>query len=590
MTGRSAAPERAAALVGAGAALISGAAAIRLVHPLLLLDPDPAWTVPRLVLGLAVVAAASSCGILAAAAAFAAGRTRLAGVPPAALPIGRRTLLAFAAAVLLAAAAARFVRLGSIPRALWIEDLTLIEPALALRGVPADFADAIRPAPSGVPRPYGTVGVLYLEAFRAILLAFGRNAFAVRFLSALAGVLSCVTAMALGRALLPRGGGTLAGVAVAGMRWSLILSRWGYVALFVAPIIDAATLLLLRARRRHSPAFGLAAGLLLGVGAHVYLSAWIALAALLLFALWPGPEPGTARARVRVALGLAAGFALVAAPLFLLREGRTVPYFARAGNQSVLREVRAARSPLPLLTAAADALAAPWWRADPSPWQDLPRPRLGWLLGLPVAVALVRALFSPRRELSALLLAHGAAAFAASVASGSVMQPNGFRFAYLTTVTGVAAAGGGLALIAAAPPKSRRAAALALVGALAVSGALAVRAVFLEWAPRLEVLDGFAGHDNLVARTALAWEGLGRVEIARSLMLSPAAVELVRSVRRADGPPPRAGASRSRRFRVVPAGTAPEAGERPVERVSDERGSPWALVLGRREAGPPASR
>ncbi|MEO8432908.1 MAG: hypothetical protein ABI592_15495 [Acidobacteriota bacterium] len=580
-----AAANTASLLVGAAAALVSGISAIRFVHPLLLLDPDPAWRGPRLLLGLAVIGATAACAGLAAAAASFLGRTRVAVVSPRPFPWRRRTLIALAAGIVLAAAAARFVRLDSVPRALWIEDLTLIEPSLALRGKPSDFADAIRPAPSGVARPYGTVGVLYLEAFRAVLVCLGRDAFAVRFLSALAGVLSCCTAMALARALLPRGGGTLAGLAVAGMRWSLILSRWGYVAVVVAPMLDVAALLLLRGRRRGSLTLAAAAGIVLGIGAHVYLAAWIGFAALILFAMWPREDRAPWRARAPVAVWLAAGFAVAAAPLFLLREGRTVPYFARAANQSLWREVRAARSPLPVLEAAADALAAPWWRADPSPWQDVPRPRLGWLLGVPVAIAVFRALRSPRQELSGLLLAHAAAAGAASVASGSVMQPNGFRFAYLTTVTGVAAASGVMALFAASPPRSRRAAALALTGALAVSGALALRTVFFEWAPRLEILDGFSGHDNLAARTALAWEGLGSVEIAPPLVVSATAVDLVRSVRRADRSPAARGTVSLRQFRIVAAGTGPAPGERIVERVADENGRAWAVVIGR--AAPP---
>jgi hypothetical protein len=219
---------------------------------------------------------------------------------------------------------------------------------------------------------------------------------------------------------------------------------------------------------------------------------------------------------------------------------------------------------------------------DPSPWQDVPRPRLGWLLGIPVAVALARALLSPARELSGFLLAHCAAAFAASVASGTVMQPNGFRFAYLTTVTGVAAAAGLMALVSAFPRSARRAASLAACGALLVSGALAARSVFSEWAPRLEVLDGFSGRDNLLARTALLWEPVGTVRVDPRLALSPVTVGLVRGVRRADLPPSR-GSARDRRvrvFRIVPAGEGLRSGERVVERISDPWGKNWAVVLG----------
>ncbi|MFN2634643.1 MAG: hypothetical protein ABR610_14610 [Thermoanaerobaculia bacterium] len=572
-------PERAAVIAGLGGALVAAAAAVRVVRPLLLTDPDPAWALPRLLLTLAAIAAAAAAGGLCAVAFLLWSGSKVARAPLDPLPWRGTALAALAVGAVAAGAALRFTRLSSVPLALWIEDLTLIDPSLALSGSWRDFADAIRPAPFGVARPYGSVGVLYLELFRATLETFGATVFGVRFLSALAGSLSCLTAIVLGRALLPRGGGTLAGLVVAGLRWSLILSRWGYVAIVIAPLVDLAALALLRAVRRPSVAAAFAAGALLGLGAHVYLASWIALGAFLLFALWPLEAGLPPSRRVRNALALAAGFALIAAPLFLLREGRRAPYFARAGDQSMVRELRAARSPWPAVTAAADAIAAPWWLPDPSPWQDVPRPRLGWLIGIPVAVALGRALLFPARELSAFMLAHGAAACAAFVASGPVMQPNGFRFAYLTTVTGVAAAAGALALVSAVPRRAARPAALAAVGVLLVAGALSVRALFLDWAPRLEVLDGFEGHDNLLARTALAWERFGRVEIDPRLVHWAPAVEAVKRVRRAGPPPAR---QDSRAFRVAPREVPLEAGQRVVARISDERGAPWAVVSGKR--------
>jgi hypothetical protein len=592
--GPPAAPSAAAAALvgGLGAALVAADVAILRFKPLLLTDPDPAWAVPRLILGLLVIAAAAAVAGVMAGGLVIFGRTA-AGRRPLSVFAHGPWLIGLAALGLVAAAILRFTHLSTIPLALWGEDLTLIDPALALSGRWTDFGNSIRPAPFGVSKPYGSVGVLYLEAFRWTLLAFGRGAFGLRCLSALAGTLSVITATALGRSLLPRGGGTLAGLAVAGMRWSLILSRWGYVAILLAPIADVATLVLLRALRRHSSLLALAAGAVLGIGAHVYLSSWVVLGALLLFVVWPAEgRPAPAR-RAALALALAVGFALVAAPLFLLREGRVAPYFARARDQSLLREMRNARSPLPALDAAALALEAPWWAADPSPWQDVPRPRLGWLLGIPVAAAFARALLFPARELSGFLLAHSAAACAAAVASGTVMQPNGFRFAYLTTVTGVAVAAGLLAIVAAVPRSAVRPAALAACGALVVSGALAARSVFCEWAPRLEVLDGFSGRDNLLARTALIWEPVGTVRVDPRLPHSAVTLDLVSRVRRADLPPPPtpSAASARRIFRIAPAGERPRPGERLVGRVFDERGTLWAVVLGiravaeRREAG-----
>src|SRR5262249_29436842 len=171
-----------------------------------------------------------------------------AGAPLRPLPLSAGLLGALTAAAIVAGAALRFAALDRVPEAMWIDDVSLIRPALALTGAPSDFADALRPAPFGVPRPYGSVGVLYLEGYRAVLHLWGTTVFGVRFPSALAGVASLVTAALLGRALLPSGGGALAALILAGLRWHLILSRWAWVMIVLAPIVDIATLLAIRAR------------------------------------------------------------------------------------------------------------------------------------------------------------------------------------------------------------------------------------------------------------------------------------------------------------------------------------------------------
>ena len=150
---------------------------------------------------------------------------------PLSLPLPAWALGALAAAAIVAGAALRFAALDSVPEPMWVDDVSLIRPALALRGAPADFANAVRAAPFGVPKPYGSVGVLYLEGYRAVLRLWGATVFGVRLPSALAGAASLVTAALLGRALLPAGGGALAALILAGLRWHLILSRWGWNAI-----------------------------------------------------------------------------------------------------------------------------------------------------------------------------------------------------------------------------------------------------------------------------------------------------------------------------------------------------------------------
>lgn len=572
---------RPAALVGIAVGLTAGIDLVRWIRPGLLADAEPSWAPVRLLLGLGVACGAVAAGGLAAAVFLLWSKTRSASAPLEPLPFRRGALIALAAAAILAGAILRFASLSRLPESLWVDDLSLIRPALALSGAPSDFADSIRAAPYGVPKPYGSIGVLYLEGYRAALRLWGTTVFGVRFPSALAGSLSLVTAALLGRALLPAGGGALAALALAGMRWALILSRWAWAMIVLATIVDVATLLLVSARRRRRPALAAAAGLVAGVGAHVYLSAWPAATALLLFAAWPSPSGEGLRARLLRASAFAGAFALTAAPLFLFREGRAASYFARTADHNVWLEMARTGSPLPPVAAAADALAAPWFLPDPTARHDLPgRSRLGWLLGVPVAVALGRALLRPREALSALLLTHAIAALAAVVAGGQVDHPNGARFAYLASVAAVAAAAGVLWIIGLARPDLRRAAAMAAIGALAVGGALSARDALVRWPAHRATFDGFHGQDTLIGRAAARWEAFGDVRIAPGLGRSALAIEAVRTYRLDPDAPSAARPAIPRlRARIVAAGDASAAGERVVERVRDVFGREWAKVV-----------
>ncbi len=574
----------ASAAVGLAAGFVAAADAVRWIRPRLLVDADPSWASARLTLGLFAVAAAAAAGVAFAALFWAFSRLRAARSPLEPLPLRSSTLVALTVLALAFGAVLRMASLSRLPEVLWVDDLSLIAPALSLEGSPRDFRDAIRSTPYGVPRPYGTIGVLYLEGYRALLRLAGTTVFGVRLPSALAGVASLVTAALLGRALLPAGGGALTALILAGLRWHLILSRWAFCMIVLAPIVDVATLLLLAARRRGRAPAALAAGAVAGIGAHVYLSAWPAAAALALFALWPAGAGDPRRARALRAGAFVLGFAACAAPLFLLREGRTTPYFARTQDHNVVLEMRRERSVLPPVFAAADALSSPWFLADPSPRHDLPgRRHLGWLYGIPVAIAVGRALVRPREPLSGLLLAHGAAYVAAVVAGGQADNPNGSRFAYLSTLAAVAAAAGGLWLVGLFPPHRRRAAALAAVGAVAVSGLLSARDVLLTWTAHPETFRGFHGEDTRIGRAAARWEAYGSVALEPGVGHSRIAIEAVRRYRldpdlAADAPRPVA----PLRIRIAPPGAAAGEAERLVERVEGPDGRVRAVVLASR--------
>jgi hypothetical protein len=565
---------------GAIAAFVAGVEAIRWVRPGLLLDPDPAWLPIRVVLIVAVLAAAGAAGWAAAAVFRIFARSRLAREPLGPLPLSRRALVIVALVAFAAGAVSRAALFDRLPIPFLEDEVNLVPVALGLAGTPADFRDAIRPIPYGRPDPHEMIGVLYLEYLRESLHAFGATVAGLRFPSLAAGLLSLVTAGMLGRALLPAGGGTLTLVVLAGLRWHVILSLTGWHSVQLVPLADLAALLIVLARRRARPVLAAAGGAVLGVGAHFYLAAWIAATALAAFAIWPGPRAGNVRARWARTAAFAAGFALAAAPLFLLQEGRTRGYFGRAGRHSVLREMEYQKSAMPLFAAAADAVEAPWFLPDPEGRHDLEgRTRLG-LLAIPVAIALGRAFASPRGELSGYLLAHAGAAFAGAVAGGMAGHPNGFRFGYLTSVTAVAASAGAIAIVGLASERWRRAATLAVLGVFAVCGLAGLEQGLVEWPARRATFDGFNGEDTLVGQAAARWTRYGTVEVAHGLGRSDTTVETVRRYALDfGGARPSPEGSVDRRFSIAAPSREPGARERVVERVDDAWGRHWAVVF-----------
>jgi len=577
----------AAVLVGVAVSFVAAVGLVRAIRPALLLDSDPRWLAARLLLWVGLLSATAAAGGIAAGFFFLWSRSRFAPDSPEPLPFRRGTLVLVAAAALASGALLRFAWLETLPVPLWLDDVSLIAPTLALEGSLRDFANSIRPAPFGVAEPFGSVGVLYLELYRLSLELFGTTVFGVRFPSAFAGAVSVATAMLLGRALLPRGGGALAGLVLAGLRWNLILSRWGWNAIVLAPVLDVAALVLIAARRRRSLGLAAVAGLVAGLSTHFYLASWVGAGALFLFAAWPPAREDGRPWRPALALAFAFALLVAASPIFLLKEGRTSPYFARASDHNVLLEARRTKSPMPLFAVAADALAAPWFLADPTPRHDLPgRSRLGWIVGIAVAAALGHAILRPRRDFSAFLLAHAAAAFAATVVGGQATVPNGYRFGYLSNVAAVGAAGGALVLLGTIPTSRRRIAAAAAVGLLAIASALGARDAVLRWAGSRETFDGFWGQDTLLARAAARWDAYGSVELDLSLGENPLTMEGARRYRLDPDADTGHGTDAEKRldreFRVVAPGSPARPRERLVERIGDAWGREWAWVYARR--------
>ena len=80
-----------------------------------------------------------------------ASRTEEAREGPAPLPFRRGWLVLLAVAAIAAGAALRFVQLDRIPGPVFIDEASLVTPALQLEARLCDFRDAIRPARTAAP-------------------------------------------------------------------------------------------------------------------------------------------------------------------------------------------------------------------------------------------------------------------------------------------------------------------------------------------------------------------------------------------------------------------------------------------------------
>jgi hypothetical protein len=159
------------------------------------------------------------------------------------------------------------------------------------------------------------------------------------------------------------------------------------------------------------------------------------------------------------------------------------------------------------------------------------------------------------------------------------------RFGYLTSVAAVAVAGGLLSLLHLAR-RRRRELGIVLVGLAATASVLGARDALVTWAEGRPAFDAFGGPDTLLGRAAARWSRYGRVAMEPGLGHYALTVQGVWRYRLdpaiPDEPPAARGGDRA--FRVAAPGTAPRAGERLVERVTDAWGREWACVYGRATA------
>ncbi|MHB9031617.1 MAG: glycosyltransferase family 39 protein [Anaerolineae bacterium] len=127
---------------------------------------------------------------------------------------------------------------------------------------------------------------LFVYLITPLIAVFGRTAFALRLLPALAGVLLIPSTYALGSELFGKTEGIWAAAMAAFSVWALNLSRLALRA-SVLPLVTALTLLcLVRGLRTRHWLTMLAAGSLLAIGLYIYLPARFSLIAVTFYALY----------------------------------------------------------------------------------------------------------------------------------------------------------------------------------------------------------------------------------------------------------------------------------------------------------------
>lgn len=293
-------------------------------------------------------------------------------------------------AVLLVGAGLRFWRLGEWPAGIYQDEAYYGLDALTVLGGthPIYF-----PANNGREPLF-----IYLVALS--LGTLGRNAFALRLISAIAGTFTIPATCLLGQRLFGRRVGLLGAAVVAFSFWPLALSRIAFragtlpIALALAAAIGWGAFTARSKRLRP-----VLAGLLYGLSFYTYLAAQFTPLVLVAFAAvaWAAYRP---RPHWKSVLLFAIATAAVAAPLAAYGATHPDQFFGRAGQVSILNSGMDAGGPwATLVDHAGRALLMFNWRGDAIARHNLPgRPVFDPLLGLAFVAGAVVCLWRARRD------------------------------------------------------------------------------------------------------------------------------------------------------------------------------------------------
>jgi 4-amino-4-deoxy-L-arabinose transferase-like glycosyltransferase len=406
--------------------------------------------------------------------------------------------------ILTLAVGLRVYRLDQVPPGIFIDETNSALDAIAIvQGSPAS--------------PFGTswyetpTGYIYLQA--AFIKLFGNSFLALKLPGLLAGALTVLGTICLGRLLFGESAGLLAGFLVAVAQWPLNLSRWGWNETFPPAAHLWATFLLLRGLHQRRSVEVALAGLILGLGMYTYLAirlVVLAVAGYLVVRL--ALERNFLRAHFGRLLLFGCLWAVTFAPLAVTYFKNPFLFTNRSSEITIQRDIDAAGGKLdPLLENVRRHLLMFNVEGDHNPRLNVPaRPMLDPIMGTLLVLAFVRALMSLPDQRVVLLLTWMVAAMLGGILSNLSESPQAYRtfdvLPVLCLLIGELLARLRLRLVqllrAVATPRAvaQVASGVALAVALGLSTALNLQGFFGVFATDPRVYIGFTPLETAIAR------------------------------------------------------------------------------------------
>lgn len=245
---------------------------------------------------------------------------------------------------------------------------------------------------------------IYLQALSVAL--FGRSPGALRLVSAIVGTLTIPTLYLMGRALFDRRTGVLAAALAVGSVWMVNLSRVGFRAVTLPPIMALALAALWHGLRHRRPWAMLASGALFGLSLYTYLAARFGPVALLFFVIYIALYHRQMLWLRGWALLIVAAL-LVAAPLGIYLVTHWESTLGRAGQVSIMNPAIHGGNPWSTLARHVVATAGLFFiRGDFNPRHNIPlQPVYDPLMGAAFVVGLGIVLRRARRDPASGLIA-----------------------------------------------------------------------------------------------------------------------------------------------------------------------------------------